>query len=213
MRRWLVLLSFVAVAFSAGQAKAQDEGLYDPVAPEGSAFVRVINAGTADKDAKPELRGKTYNGVDHNEVGAYFPVKQGQADLAVGTAKASENLESGAYYTAVLNGEALTILKDEALKDQSKALIGFYNLSGKPLALKTADGKIEVVPSTENGKSGAREINPLDIQLAVFEGETKVSDVPAVELKRNAATSVVALKDKDGKVTAIQARATTDTTQ
>ncbi len=212
MKKWLVLLAFVVVAFGAGQSRAQDEGLYDPVAPEGSAFVRLINAGTADQAAKPEIRGKAYNEVGHNKAGAYVPVKEGQADIAVGAAKASETLESGAYYTAVLKGETLTVLKDEALKDQSKAIIGFYNLTGKKLSLKTADGKIEVVPAVEPGKAGYREINPLAVQLAVFDGDTKTADVPNVELKRNAATGVMAKEDKD-KVEAVQFQATTDTTQ
>ncbi len=213
MKRWLVLLAFIAVAFSASPSRAQDEGLYDPVAPEGSAFVRLINAGTKEDGVIPTIRGKAYGNVSYDKVGAYVPLKEGAADITARDAKASETLASGAYYTAVLNGDALTVLKDEAVKDQSKALIAFYNLSDKKLSLKTADGKIEVVAATDTGKSGFREINPLAIQLALYDGDTKVADVPAVELKRNASTAVVALKGKDGKIAAVQAAATTDTKQ
>lgn len=213
MKRFILSMVLVVPALLASPAWAQDEGLYDPVAPAGSAFVRFINAGTKEEALKPALNGKTYKEIGHDAVSAYFPLKAGKLDAALGAAKASAKAESGAYYTAVLNGETLTVLEDSPIGNATKAMIVFYNLSATPAALKTADGKVEVVPPVEAGKNGAREINAIPVSLAVYEGNKKLADIGAVTLKRNEATAIVASANADGTLGVATAQATTDTTQ
>ena len=60
------------------------------------------------------------------------------------------------------------------------------NLSDQAVTLKTADGKTEVVPSVAT-RRGEREINPVKVNLALFEGNKKVSDLKPVALERGEA--------------------------
>lgn len=202
-----------------------DDGLYAPVAPEGSAFVRFVNAVDESDSAAPSIRGKNYSAVDAGETSAYFPVKAGDADIALGThSTGKRSLEEGAYYTYYvkntaslekqgLKGGGSSLLKDQAISNPAKALISFYNLTGKSsLSLKTADGKVEVT-SAETGKAGYRDINGVPVTLAVFDGAAKVADVGQVVLKRGEATTILVTEKKDGTVSASTAQATTDTTQ
>lgn len=209
-----VLLALAVMAFSF-PAMAQDEALYDPVAPEGSAFVRFINDGDKAEALKPAIGGKTYKETPFGEAGPYVPVKGGEAaDLSLGGATAKETLEKGAYYTVLLKGGALSVLKDEALANPAKAEIAFYNLTGKDgLALKTADGKTEVVAPVASGKAGYREINGVTVPVAVYSGADKAAELAApLDLKRGEATTVI-VRETDKGLEAVAAQAKTDTTQ
>ena len=61
------------------------------------------------------------------------------------------------------------------------------NLSDKPLTLKTADGKTEVVKRVAAQGRGEREINPVKVSLALYDGNQKVGDVKPVALERGEA--------------------------
>lgn len=213
MKMFITILAFLVPALLAFPVMAQDDGLYDPVAPEGSAFVRFMNAGTADEALKPSINGKTYREIGHSALSAYFPLKAGRLDAGLGPIKLSDTVESGAYYTLVLKGDALTILKDSAIANPAKAVITLYNLSDKPVILKTADGKVDIIPAVDPGKSGSREINAVPVTLAVFDGDRKITDIGAVSLKRSEATAMILSKKDDGTFAVTTAQAKTDTKQ
>lgn len=61
------------------------------------------------------------------------------------------------------------------------------NLSDKALTLKTADGKTDVVKSVAAKGRGEREINPVKVSLALYDGDKKVGDVKPVALERGEA--------------------------
>ena len=67
------------------------------------------------------------------------------------------------------------------------ASVGNTNLSDKPLTLKTADGKTAVVEAVKAKGTGEREINPVKVSLALYDGATKVGDVKPVALERGEA--------------------------
>lgn len=58
------------------------------------------------------------------------------------------------------------------------------NLSGSKLTLKTTDGKTDVVKDVDPQSHGDREINPVKVNLALFDGSKKVSDLKPVTLAR-----------------------------
>ena len=68
-----------------------------------------------------------------------------------------------------------------------KSLVRVQNLSDKSLTLKTADGKTDVVPNVAAKGRGEREINPVKVSLALYEGDKKVGDVKPVALERGEA--------------------------
>ena len=79
-------------------------------------------------------------------------------------------------------------------------MVLFYNLSNTDkLALKTTDGKIEVVPSLEAGGTGEKQINPVKVSLAIYNGDKIVKDLGEISLERAKSYTVVALDNNEAK--------------
>lgn len=175
-------LSLLSVpAFAGG-----DAALYGPSAPKGSTFVRLYNASSAPTAA-------TVGNTQIKQVSA-----QGSSDFSflpggdytaqVGGKSVPVKLASDKYYTLVNNASGNPqLIEEPPFKNKQKALVRVQNLSDKPLTLKTADGKTEVVTPVAAKGRGEREINPVKVNLALYEGDKKVSDVKPVALERGEA--------------------------
>ncbi len=210
-----LLLSLALLAFFLTPAQAADDGLYDPVAPAGSAFVRVINTGLERSAVEPEIRGKKYDEVEYGAIGPYVPVPAGKAPVAIGTLGKDIEVAEGGFYSLAVRGNDVIVFKDAALTDPAKALVTLYNLTGRDgLALKTADDKkIEIVPPVVSKKSGERPINPLPVKMAVFDGE-QATPVPAdATLKRGAVTNILVREGDGDNLNVTAFFSVTDTTQ
>lgn len=217
--RSLALLGIMIGAMAgAGAAHAgPDEGLYDPLPPEGSAFVRFINAKPdASESLKPSLDGKSYDDLDFSEVSSYY-VKPAAESVKVafeGAGETTGKLEEGKFYTAVLRGSGVEIIEDAATENRTKALVLFYNLTDKnALGLKTADGKTAIVPDVKSGDVGSREMNAVRIGFSVAEGDSAVAKVDEQALQRGSAYAVIAMTGKDGAPQALFVPSRTDTTK
>ncbi|WP_225775215.1 alginate O-acetyltransferase AlgF [Pseudomonas sp. Marseille-Q5115] len=168
-------------AFAAG-----DGALYGPTAPKGSAFVRVYNASNQEVTStigtgKPSEIAPLGSNDFEFMPGGQYTAKLGSESLPV-------NLAGDHYYTIVKSASGTSkLVEEKAFNNKQKALVRVQNLSDKPLALKTADGK-EVIPAVAPNASGDREINPVKVTFALFDGATKVKDLPAVTLERGDAT-------------------------
>ncbi|MCB9979463.1 MAG: alginate O-acetyltransferase AlgF [Rhodospirillales bacterium] len=203
-----------AVAQAAG---GPDDGLYAPLPPEGSAFVRFVQADpTIKEDQNPAANGKTYDGRDFATVSPYYVVPKGKTDFAFGAAKTEQALESGKFYTvALVSGAKLVVLEDKAADNRAKAMIQFYNFSTQDgLMLKTADEKVEIVPPALKNASGSREINAVKVALSVFgEADSGSEPIGDVVLERGKALGIFAFDDGASGVRAISVEASTDTTK
>ncbi|MGE7991189.1 alginate O-acetyltransferase AlgF [Pseudomonas sp. NPDC089554] len=168
------------------QAIAGDAALYGPSAPKGSTFVRLYNATSTPTAA-------TVGNTQIKQVSA-----QGSSDFSflpggdytaqVGSKSVPVKLASDKYYTLVNNASGNPqLIEEPPFKNKQKALVRVQNLSDKPLTLKTADGKTEVVTPVAAKGRGEREINPVKVNLALYEGDKKVSDVKPVALERGEA--------------------------
>lgn len=202
-----VLAVLAAPALAAGP----DAGLYDPLPPEGSAFVRYINASSDTGSKAVGANGKSSDYPKSGDVTPYFVVPQGKAEIAFGDIKVSHEVTAGKFYTVVwTGGETAQVLEDPANDNLAKSQVLFYNVgSAEAAALKTADGKVEVVGATEQGKIGSRQINPVKVTLAVFKGETKLADIGEQSLERGMSYSAVLV---DG-TKVVWARSVTNTTR
>lgn len=219
--RAAVLCAALIPVFLAGVAAraagGPDDGLYAPLPPEGSAFVRFVQADPAIKeDLSPSANGKSYDGRDFATVSPYYVVPKGTAAFAFGAAKADHALESGKFYTAALvSGSKIVVLEDAAADNRAKALIQFYNFSAQDgLTLKTADEKIEIIPATPKNASESREINAVKVALAVFgEDDSGSEALGDAVLERGKALGVFAFHDGAGGARAVSVAASTDTTK
>lgn len=188
-----------------------DSGLYDPLPPEGSAFVRFLSDAQDKGSEQVKANGKTFDYVSYKDVSSYYVIPQGKVAAEIGTARTDFNAESGKFYTVILTDKKdLRVEADPVNGNQAKAQIIMYNLSEQnDLSLKTADGKVEVVPPLAAGKMSERQINPVKVPLAVYKGGVKIKDLGEVSLDRSSSYSAVVTDENDVQ----WIRSTTNTTR
>ena len=163
-----------------------DAALYGPSAPKGSTFVRLYNAASAPAAASVGNTQIKQVGAHASSDFSFLP--GGDYTAQVGSKSVPVKLASDKYYTLVNSGTGNPqLIEEPPFKNKQKALVRVQNLSDQQLTLKTADGKTEVVkPVAANGR-GEREINPVKVNLALYQGDKKVGDVKPVALERGEA--------------------------
>ncbi|WP_437884193.1 alginate O-acetyltransferase AlgF [Pseudomonas sp. LRF_L74] len=168
---------------SIGIAQADEGGLYGPTAPKGSAFVRAYNAGSSELSVN--VGNTTLNDIAPLASSDFKFLPAGSYAAQVGGANLPVKLDSDRYYTLVNQpGATPRLVEEPAFKNKQKALVRVQNLSDTKLTLKTADGKTPVVDAVAPNSHGDREINPVKVSLALFDGNRKVSDLKPVVLER-----------------------------
>ncbi|MCY1398022.1 Alginate O-acetyl transferase AlgF [compost metagenome] len=163
-----------------------DAALYGPSAPKGSTFVRLYNAGTQQVSAS--VGNTNLSDVAPQASSDFSFMPQGDYSAKVGSQTVPVKLASDHYYTLVNNsGGQPQLVEEPPFKNKQKSLVRVQNLSDKALTLKTADGKTDVVKAVAAKGRGEREINPVKVSLALYDGDTKVSDLKPVALERGEA--------------------------
>ncbi|MFJ3075822.1 MULTISPECIES: alginate O-acetyltransferase AlgF [Pseudomonas] len=163
-----------------------DAALYGPTAPKGSTFVRLYNAASAPAAASVGNTQIKQVGAQASSDFSFLP--GGDYTAQVGGKSVPVKLAADKYYTLVNNnGGNPQLIEEPPFKNKQKALVRVQNLSDQALTLKTADGKTDVVQSVAAKGRGEREINPVKVNLALFEGNKKVSDLKPVALERGEA--------------------------
>jgi alginate O-acetyltransferase complex protein AlgF len=200
----LSLMSFTGSVFAGA-----DDGLYDPVAPEGSAFVRYVN--TDAEEAAPSVNGKSYDKVVFAAVTPYYVVPKGDADIKFGAGSAKQTVEAGKFYTAVLQKGAVKVIADTVSANRAKAQLALYNLTEKATVTLKANDKIEVVKEVAAGTVGTMDVNAMKIKLAVFSGSDSLGDAGEQNLERGFSYGVFAIAKADGTTQVVAVKAETDT--
>ncbi|WP_145188500.1 alginate O-acetyltransferase AlgF [Pseudomonas sp. URMO17WK12:I11] len=163
-----------------------DAALYGPSAPKGSTFVRLYNAASAPAAASVGNTQIKQVGAQSSSDFSFLP--GGDYTAQVGGKSVPVKLAADKYYTLVNSTSGTPqLIEEPPFKNKQKALVRVQNLSDQAVTLKTADGKTEVVPSVATKDRGEREINPVKVNLALFEGDKKVSDLKPVALERGEA--------------------------
>jgi alginate O-acetyltransferase complex protein AlgF len=193
------LLFLVALALAA-PARGGDEGVYGPVAPPDAAFIRVFNA-TAQGELQARVGDKIMDEIPAFGASEFVFLPAGKYTLTAGAASEPVTLKQGKFYTAALEGKAIRMLENDRYNNRLKALVIVYNLlDGSTLSLKTADGR-PVVENVSANSSSSREVNAVKVNLALFDGAKKLSDVKPMNLERGRAFSLFVAGDKEQPVT------------
>ncbi|MFI8979148.1 alginate O-acetyltransferase AlgF [Ectopseudomonas khazarica] len=190
LRRFTLGTCALALGLGMLQAHAADDGaLYGPKAPKGSAFVRAYNASSAELDVSVgQTQLKQISPLGSSDF-KFLPAGSYQAQ--VGTAQMPVQLQPEHYYTLVSqSGAKPRLVEEPPFSSRQKAMLRVQNLSDSTLSLKTADGKTAVVADVAPDGRGDREINPVKVGLALFEGERKVADLKPVTLERGEVVSL-----------------------
>ena len=172
---------------------AQEEGLYAPAPPADAAFVRVLNASEGG-ETTTSLGDTDFEALAYGAVSPYRVVLQGATALSAGSVSETVELAAGRFYTVVLD-DAATLVEDPALENRAQALLVLYNVSEKPVNLKTADGATAVIPDVAPGEVGSIAVNPISVAFGAFADETVLAAFDEVQLERGAVYSTFVLPD------------------
>ena len=96
------------------------------------------------------------------------------------------------------DGSSLKAIADNYVEDSKKAQIAFYNLTDKPLSLKTLDGKHAVVESVASLQAGTRMVNEIKIGFAAYAGEQNLARFDELFLKKGRSYSYVVIPSGAG---------------
>ena len=163
-----------------------DAALYGPTAPKGSSFVRMFNA--SNQPVSATVGNTALNDVAAQGSSDFSFLPQGDYSAKVGSHNLPVKLSADHYYTLVNTGSGQPqLIEEPPFKNKQKSLVRVQNLTDKALTLKTADGKTDVVKAVAAKGRGEREINPVKVSFALFEGDKKVSDLKPVALERGEA--------------------------
>ncbi len=170
-------------------AEDTDVGLYDPVAPDGSVFVRFVNI--TDMSQKAVISGKDFGAVSAGQVTDYFVMPQGKLEFVIGDNNLDHNMSEGDYGT-VLIGENLSVVGDTANQDRAKATIAFYNFSETPnVTLKAKGGTVDVLSDVGAGETKARDMNAVKIDFGVYDGDKELAALSEEVIERGNHYSVI----------------------
>lgn len=190
----------------ASQAQESSAGLYGPVAPAGSAYVRVLNLSAAPAQLMLSSKSKSQK-INAGQLGAYLFTAPGTRTVTVNQTTQDIDLQSSSAYTLVYDGSSLASIVDPYANDPKKALVAFYNLTEQPLTLKTQDGKHAIVDSIGKNDSGVRPVNEVKIGFAAFNGEQSVATFDEALLKKGRSYSYVVVPQGNSVRTISQADA------
>lgn len=180
-------LALLLAGLCSWQAQAAgDAALYGPAAPKGSAFVRLFNASGQEVSANVGNTKLDDVGPQGSTDFSFLP--GGSYSAQVGSQTVPVKLDPDSYYTLVnMPAGQPKLVNEPPFKNKQKALLRVQNLSDTKLTLKTADGKTAVVEDVAPNSHGDREINPVKVNLALYDGNKKVSDLKPVALARGEA--------------------------
>lgn len=149
-----------------------DAALYGPTAPKGSSFVRIYNA--SNQEVSATVGTTNLSDVAPLASSDFSFMPGGDYTAKVGSQSVPVKLAADHYYTLVNNASGQPqLIEEPPFKNKQKSLVRVQNLSDKALTLKTADGKTDVVQSVAAKGRGEREINPVKVSFALYEGEKK----------------------------------------
>lgn len=205
----MMIMAFAVFLGAGAYAASEDEGLYDPVPPENSAFVRFIHAQPdLTSEIPPKVNGRDRDGIRFGGVKPYSVIAPGKILVELGPGKKEFEAEAKGHYTVILQNNELRVEKDPELTSDLKANIIVYNLTGHDdIFLKTADGKVNVLGPIKAGTVMNKEVNPIKVSFKVYKGDevfATMIDWP-LERKQNFIISIVE-NDQGGLATYDRAR-------
>src|SRR5690606_34434938 len=186
--RRLLQASLLTFGLIGLHAQAGEASLYGPAAPKGSSFVRLYNAGAQATGVQVGSASITSTAPQAASAFSFLPA--GSYTAEVGGKSVPVKLDADQYYTLVNSADGSTLVVDPAFNNRQKALVRLHNLTGQPLSLKTKDGKTEVVETVKPQEHGDREINPVKVSLALYEGDKRLTNVDTILLERGEVTAL-----------------------
>lgn len=190
LARRLFAASVVACApCSIVLAEVDERALYE-LAPEGSAFVRLINLTETEQVVR--LGEQVLAVAGYCSASAYRPIEAGRYPLQQADDSSLSEVDSSLAYSIVIDKEGVALLPDDRVDSPRKSLVSVYNftsLSG--LSIKTSDGKHSVFSKLSSGDRVSRTINPVRATFSVFSATEKIADADTTIFERGVASTLL----------------------
>ena len=196
-----LIASAIAIALAPALVQAQSTGrLYDPMPPDNSAYLRIVQAGTS-KPVEVLLDGKVrLRQLASRAPSAYFVVPAGQhvVQLQSGGVKGPKlTLDAssrGAYTLAFPSTKANaegTVFVDRTSTNRLKSMLAVYHLAPAvgTIDVTTADGKTTVFDDIKPGAPAILEVNPINVKLAIA-SQAKSSGASSLKMNSGSAYSI-----------------------
>jgi len=183
----LLLACCLASLAHVPMAQAQ---LYAREAPPNSAFIHVFNA-TPSAGVNVQIGAESQPPLPPYAATRFLFLAPGEYPVVVGARTQTFKLEANHYYTVTAGPEGMKLLEFEGPLSRLKVAIALFNLmTDMSVSLKTADGSTPVFEAVAPGTSVQRTINPLQLNLALYNGDKKVADVPSISPQRGQSFSL-----------------------
>ena len=182
IRRSSQAIGLMALACMAMAASAQSTGrLYDPMPPDDSAYVRVVQA-TQGQAARVLVDGRErVRQLPARQAGEYLVVPAGKRRVQLQSGNAARgpvmlDAASRGAYTITFNASgAPYVFTDRTGTNRLKAMLAVYHMApgAGAIDITTADGKTKVFSNLRAGQPAILEVNPIQVNLvAVRSGTT-----------------------------------------
>ena len=201
-KHWgMMVITIILMMGMISRVVANEDALYGPVAPPGSAFIRVINL-SSQTISEAKAGNETFRNITAFGGSPYQFFSPGTIKFQVFHMNLSFELAAGHYYSlVVLTNNITKMIEDLGKPDPRKATISAYNLSTvETISLKTADGKVAVVENIAKGSRKDRAINPVKVALALYnssELNSPPTAVAAIALERGQVLSLFVTGDSN----------------
>lgn len=178
---------------TAASAGADEAGLYDPAPPPGSAYLRLINAGSQGA-IDLQLDQQRFVSAAATTASDYVVTPQGTKSAGWQGKTQAISLGAGKFYSLVISAGQAKLIEDPALQSRAKAMLRLYNLSTRPrLSLKTGDGKVAIIEDVPPMGAADRLVNNARLTLGVYDGTNRLAATSEVSVERGNAYSVLAV--------------------
>ena len=186
------LLGLVAITCFPAAAMAEEGGLYDTPPPDDAAYVRFLGF---DEVTEIVAFGLVFD-QDRLASGQYNIL---HADTVAG-------VDAGDIITVVPDIQGAPVFIPEPERTRRKILLRLVNLGyAEEVALKTADGAVEIIGPTGPARLGFREVNPIQVGVNVFVVETALA--APIELTLRPGEHMTIVVGPDGGVSLLEDRA------
>lgn len=188
---FIMTLALTSLLFSF-LVQADEAALYDE-APEGSAFIRLINLTSSPIDtgiANKMLAVKKYCYASE-----YVYLPGGEYTVNNQTVNWRGELQADKAYSLIVSDAGVRLEQEQHFSSVRKGLLAVHNFSSHSISVRTTQGNKPVFEVIEVDTKKSREVNPLKIQLSVHTGNEGVLDVAPVIFQAGVISSLFVCHD------------------
>jgi len=170
------VLTLIAMCIIAGPIVAQ-EGLYAPVLPDDTAYVRLINATAAPRSI--DLGTLRIGPVAPDSGSLYHPVRPGVFVVFAGRERVPVTASPKSFQTVVLLPETAFVASDSHHDDPLRSQLIVYNADTSPVRIDAVSPVAPLFERIDPGESAAIVINaiPVTVRATLGGGQTIDSEL------------------------------------